>query len=84
MMTPDSAELIFSLDSGDITPPIRLKDGYRIFRIEEKIEEKVLTLDDAYESIRSFLLKLKGDELFKTWIIELKEATNIQYMIEMG
>ncbi|UCB46785.1 MAG: SurA N-terminal domain-containing protein [Spirochaetota bacterium] len=84
MMTPDNVELLFSLDSGDITPPIRVKDGYRIFRIDKKIEEKVLTLEDAYESIRSYLLKLKGDDLFKTWIIELKEATNIEYMIDMG
>jgi parvulin-like peptidyl-prolyl isomerase len=84
IMAPDDVDLMFSMESGDITPPIHLKDGYHIFKIEKKTEGKTLTLKEAHDSIKSYLLKIKGDELFKAWIIEQKEATNIQYMIDMG
>ncbi len=83
-LSPDDVNLIFSLDKGDVTPPIRFKDGYHIFKIEDKTERKLLTLEEAYENIKSYIFKLKGDDLFKSWILEKREATKIQFMIEMG
>ena len=83
-MAPDAVDTIFSLDGGDYAPPIRFKDGYRVFRVEERTESKKLTLKESYENIRSYILKLKGDEIFKKWLIDVKEATTIQYMIDMG
>ena len=84
MIPPDNVDTIFSLDSGDVTPPLRFKDGYRVFRIEERTESKQLTLEESYESIRSYLLKIKGDTLFKEWLIRVKEATTIKYVRNMG
>lgn len=84
MMAPDDVDMIFSLDGGDVTSPMRFKDGYRVFKIEERTDSKKLSLEESYEYIKSYLLNLKGEELFKEWLIEVREATTIQYMIDMG
>jgi len=83
-IAPDNVDAIFSLDSGEFTYPIRFNDGYRLFKIEERTENKRLTLEQSYDNIKSYLLKKRGDEIFKKWLIEIKEATTVQYMIDMG
>ncbi|MBN2325487.1 MAG: SurA N-terminal domain-containing protein [Spirochaetes bacterium] len=84
MMTADNVETIFSLDEKEIAPPIRFKDGYRIFRLDGKTEQKLLTFEESYENIKSYLLKIKGDELLDRFLAEMKEAVVIQYLIDMG
>lgn len=83
LMKSEDVELIFSLEAGEIVPPVRLEDGYYIFKVEEKIEEKQLSFEEAYENIKSYLLKQKGDKLFNAWLVEKKEKTKIHYMIEL-
>ena len=84
MMPADSVAALFSLDEDEIATPVRLKDGYRIFRVEGKKEQKLLTLEESYENIKSYLLKIKGDELLDSFLAEIKETTAIQYLVELG
>jgi peptidyl-prolyl cis-trans isomerase SurA len=84
MMPAENVAAIFSLDEKEIEPPIRFKDGYRIFRVEGKTEQKLLTLEESYENIKSYLLKVKGDELLNRFLAEMKEKVTIQYLIDMG
>ncbi|RKY00811.1 MAG: hypothetical protein DRP55_05210 [Spirochaetes bacterium] len=79
----DNAETVFSLDKGDIVPPIRLPEGYYIFKIEDKRDRRVLSLEEAHDQIKSYLLKKKGAEIFDKWIAEKKKSSYIQYLIEM-
>jgi len=79
----DNAELIFSFDKGDIVSPIRLPEGYYIFRIKNKRNRKILSFEEAHDQIKSYLLKKKGMEIFDKWIAEKKRNSYIQYMIEM-
>jgi len=83
-IAPNDVDMIFSLDSGEFASPIRFNDGYRLFKIEERTESKRLTLEESNDNIRSYLLKKRGDEIYKKWLIEIKEATTVQYMIDMG
>ena len=79
----DNAELVFSLDKGDVVSPIRLPEGYYIFKIEDKLGKRVLSLKEAYSQIKSYLLKKKGTEIFNQWIAEKKKNSYIQYMIKV-
>jgi foldase protein PrsA len=83
IMKPADVNLIFSLDSGDVTSPIRLQDGYYIFKINEKKEMNMLSFDEAYESIRSYLFKLKGEETFREWLLKERGAIKIQIVMDM-
>lgn len=79
----ENVQTIFALSSGEVTPPIRLADGYYIFKINEKKDEKILSLDEARESIRSYIMKDKGVKLFNDWLKDKKENTSITYMIDL-
>ena len=82
-MNPQDVNLIFSLDRGDITPPIRMQDGYYIFRIDEIVQPKQLTFEESQERIQSYLLKLKGEERLESWLTEKKAVIKIEIVMEM-
>jgi parvulin-like peptidyl-prolyl isomerase len=82
-MNPQDVNLIFSLEKGDVTPPIRMQDGYYIFRINDIVEAKQLTYDESHKRIQSFLLKLKGEERLEAWLDEERAATRIEIVMEM-
>jgi len=80
---PADVSFIFSLDRGDITTPIRLQDGYYIFKIRDKDEKKLLTLEEARENIKSYLLRMKGDDLFQSWLLKKRDLTKIHFVLSM-
>ena len=79
----ENVQTIFALSAGDVVPPIRLPDGYYIFKINEKRDEKILSLEEARESIKSYIIKEKGVKIFNEWLKNKKESTIITYMIEL-
>jgi parvulin-like peptidyl-prolyl isomerase len=83
IMSPRDVSLLLSLDAGDVAPPIRMKDGYYIFRINAKTESKQLTLEESRERIKSYLLRMKGDERLREWLEEERAATRIQIVMSM-
>jgi parvulin-like peptidyl-prolyl isomerase len=83
IMNQDGANSIFSLDEGDIAPPMRFNDGYYIFKVDGKNEQKLLSYEEAYENIKSYLLRLKGQELLKDKLLSKRQAINVKIMIEM-
>ena len=65
-------EQIYNLQPGQITEPIRLPDGYRIYKCTEKIPTKQRTLDDTsvhqecqkrlrFQQIQQFIQAVKRD-----------------------
>jgi len=82
-MSPQDVSLLFSLEQGEVSPPIRMQDGYYIFRVNEKTESQQLTYEQSRERIKSFLLKLKGDERLQKWLEEERAATRIQIVMDM-
>lgn len=82
-MNPKDVDLIFSLSNGDITPPIRMQDGYYIFKINDIVQAKRLTFEESQERIQSYLLKLRGEERLENWLIEKRAAMQIEIVMEM-
>jgi parvulin-like peptidyl-prolyl isomerase len=82
-MNPNDVNLIFSLNNGDISPPIRMQDGYYIFKINDIVQTRRLSYEESRERIQSYLLKLKGEERLEDWLIEKKAAMQIEIVMEM-
>lgn len=80
---PQDVDLIFSLQNGDVTTPIMIRDGYYIFKIDDREEEKLLSFEEAYENIKSYLLKEEGEEIFEEWLFERRQIITVHYMIPM-
>ena len=83
VLGPEAVELIFSLDTGDVAAPMMIRDGYYIYKIDHMQGERMLSYEEAYESITSYLLKEKGEKMFREWLIEKRQLVSIHYMIEM-
>ena len=82
-MNPKDVDLIFSLSNGDITPPIRMQDGYYIFKINDIVQAERLTFEESQERIQSYLLKLRGEKRLENWLIEKRAAMQIEIVMEM-
>jgi len=80
-MRPEDVDTIFSMESGDVAPPIRFSEGYYLFRADEIIHEDTLSYGDAREYIRSYVLRRKGDEQFVAWLSARRQITSIKYMV---
>jgi parvulin-like peptidyl-prolyl isomerase len=82
-MNPQDVALLFSLDPGEVSSPIRMQDGYYIFKVNAKSESNQLTYEESRERIRSFLLKMRGEERLREWLEEERATTRIQIVVNM-
>ena len=62
---------------------LRMQDGYYIFRIDDKVESTQLSFEDSRERIRSYLLRLKGQEKLQDWLKDQRSTTRIQVVMDM-
>jgi len=83
IVSQENVDTIFSLDEGDVVPPIRFKDGYYIMRIDEKTEDTYLSLEESYDSIRNYLMRLKGKELLDDLLVSMRKTVKVKIMIDM-
>lgn len=59
-MVKPFADQAFSMQAGEISPPVRTQFGWHIIKIEKINESRTETLSDATERIRSILINQKG------------------------
>jgi peptidyl-prolyl cis-trans isomerase SurA len=79
----ENVDALFSLDEGDVAPPIRFRDGYYLMRVDEKIEDTYLSLEESYDSIRNYLMRLKGKELLDDLLVSMRKTVNVKIMMDM-
>jgi len=73
----DLDELIFSLEVGRFSGIVESDNGYRIFKVLDKKEEVVLSLEDAYDKIRDVIYRQKAKIRFEKLVEELKKNAYI-------
>jgi parvulin-like peptidyl-prolyl isomerase len=82
-MNPQDVALLFSLNPGEVSSPIRMQDGYYIFKVNAKTESTQLAYEESRERIKSYLLKMRGEERLRKWLEEERAATRIQIVVNM-
>jgi peptidyl-prolyl cis-trans isomerase D len=55
-------EKIGSLEEGDVSDPIKTKNGYQIIQLIEKKSEKLIPFEEVKEEIKKMILKEEGEE----------------------
>jgi peptidyl-prolyl cis-trans isomerase SurA len=83
ILTPEGADVVFSLNKGEVTSPMRFGDGYYLFRVDDKSEETQLSFEEARENIKEFLFRKNGEEFFRKWVSEKRESGRVQIMIDL-
>ena len=74
-------QFIITMEPGDISLPIEISDGFELFRLVEKTEERVLTLDERYREIADILRQPKYEELLQAYKDSLFDTASITYFI---
>lgn len=76
-------DLLFSLNEGDVSDPVKGSKGYHIIKVESKGPKKIRTLDQVQRDVKRKLEKQKRDELFAQTIERLKERYKVELNAEL-
>ncbi len=75
---PAEFDHIFTMEVGTISEVIKSPYGYHIFKLEEVVESKELSYEEAKHAILQRLEQEKGEEEYQTWLKQLKEKATIK------
>jgi len=74
---PNIQKVIFNLQPGEHTEPIKTKFGFHILQVLQKQEAKIISLEEATPQIKQFLIQQKQQNLMNDYLKSLKETATI-------
>ncbi len=75
---PTEFDQVFTLGVGAISGVIKSPYGYHIFKLEEKIEPRQVTFEEAKSRILQEIAQEKGEEGYQKWLRELKGRAKVK------
>jgi len=78
ILPPELEEVAFSLYEGDISNPIKAKDGYYIIQVRERRKATVRPFEEVKGYIKEKLVRERQQEAMKSWIKKLRERSVIE------
>jgi len=76
-LVPEFEEACFSMEAGEISGAVKTQFGYHIIKLTEKKRPRVKELTEVRDSIEASLGNLKKKTLFKEFVTDLKEKSQI-------
>ena len=77
-LSPSLSKAVFATSVGKITPLLGTPSGFYIFRVADRREPKVPTLDEARDTIVNALKEQKFQKEFKAYIDNLKAESYVR------
>jgi len=74
----DIEKRVFDLKPGESSKPFKIDHAYYIFRLDNLIPPRELSLDEVQEEIRLILINNEMDEKMDLWLQELKDLSYIK------
>jgi parvulin-like peptidyl-prolyl isomerase len=72
------ADVAFQLAPGDVSDLIRFESSFRIIRVEEKTEDKIMTLDSVRKDISEAIFQEKLQERTERYLRQLREQAIVE------
>ncbi|OFZ28505.1 MAG: hypothetical protein A2622_05255 [Bdellovibrionales bacterium RIFCSPHIGHO2_01_FULL_40_29] len=66
----DDLEKLFKMRAGEVSAPIKMPDGYHIFRIESRRGERQKTFNEVREQAKNDVIALRQTAKFSAWLDE--------------
>ena len=76
-----AADLAFSLKPGEVGGPLETTTGFVLIELIEKQEGRYYTVEEARDSIVSFLRRQKRDNNVKKLVAKLRQTAKIEYVV---
>ncbi|MBN1622106.1 MAG: peptidylprolyl isomerase [Endomicrobiales bacterium] len=77
---PEIETVVFSLPEGDVSPPLKSRDGFHIIKVVERIEAKQPQYDSSMrKKIKDLLMDEKMKDAMPGWIDALRSQAEIKY-----
>lgn len=83
-LTADIAKAITSVKEGEITPVIKISEGYAIFRVDARKPSVARPFEEVKNAIKNTLYQQKYTPEFERFVAQLKEDAYIQIFGELG
>ena len=77
-MTEEFRKIFQDLKVGEITEPVKNKDGYYLYKVIDKQSDHKVDLTTDYSKLKDWTLARKRDKELKKWVEELKEKVYIE------
>lgn len=78
-LMPDIEKAVFGKNAGEITDVIQTPEGFHIFKVEEKIDKRLVDLAEARRGIDEMLFGQKIRVKLKDWFAEAKKRAYIAF-----
>lgn len=75
---PSEFDHVFSMEIGAISEVIKSPYGYHLFKLEEKVEPREISFEEAKKSILERLERERGEEEYQRWLKNLREKTKVK------
>lgn len=75
---PAEFDHVFSMEIGAISDVIKSPYGYHLFKVEEKVESREVSFEEAKKSILERLEREKGEEGYQRWLKDVKEKAKVK------
>lgn len=75
---PEFDNILFNLTPGRVSQPVKSPYGIHLFLVEKRLKAGVLPLAEVESTIRRQLQSTEEAQLYRQWLQELRERTEVQ------
>ncbi len=75
---PPSFSVVFTMKPGDLSEVVESEYGFHLFKIVDRREAKMLSLEEARPEIEEKLKRLKSEEKYGEWFEQIRKNTKIE------
>jgi len=77
MLSEPAQQAVAKLDVGELTPPVRVLEGYALFKLHRKLPARVSGYDEVRERVLALYRRQKTDEQWTRFIASLRADATI-------
>jgi peptidyl-prolyl cis-trans isomerase SurA len=79
-LAPEVKAAVEKVPVGTVTDPVKLENGYYIFRVDERVEPKLMPFEDegVQQRLAGYLVNLQAEQQIETYLAKLRDDAFIE------